>query len=62
MTKKQAISEFRLLVLPIIRSTYEKDGKVDHSARSQAWADFTDGLMKDRQITAYQDRTWSNPY
>lgn len=62
LTKKEVLKDFREYILPGIRKAYEKDGRVDHPARAQAWSNYTDSLMKEGIITAYQDRTWSNPF
>lgn len=62
MTKREALREFRELILPEVRRKYEADGRVDRVARAEAWSNWTDALRKERRITAHQDRTWSNPF
>jgi hypothetical protein len=59
LTKKQALAAFRAEILPLVRAKY---GRHDRIAVSEAWCDYTDALCKDRQITSYQDRTWTNPF
>jgi len=58
-TKREVLAEFREHVLPLVVAKY---GRHDRIAISEAWCDYTDALCKDRRITAYQDRTWVNPF
>jgi GTP cyclohydrolase I len=62
MTKKEALSRFKAEVLPGIRKQYEKDGVVDTPARCEAWNDWTDALMKNKEITPAQYESWDNPF
>jgi hypothetical protein len=59
MTKAQALALFREEILPAVHARY---GRYDRVAVREAWNDYTDGLCKDRQITRYQDQTWTNPF
>lgn len=61
MTKAQAVKLWRAEVLPGVKSRFERAGRPDFCARSQAWNDWTDGLCKDRQITLRQYETWTHP-
>jgi len=61
MTKREALIEFKLYILPLVRQTYEKDGRVDRPARAEAWNNWTDALCKDRRITMKQYETWVGP-
>lgn len=60
MTKKEALSEFKELFLPIIKAQ-EKNG-VDHIMRIEAWSNYTDALCKEGQITSNQYNNWTNPF
>jgi hypothetical protein len=62
VTKREALREFRELILPEVKRKYEADGRVDRIARAEAWSNWTDALCKDGRITPHQDRTWRNPY
>lgn len=59
MTKKQAIQMFRNDVRPMVTKEY---GRGDVVATREAWNNFTDMLCKDRQITAHQYDSWTNPF
>ena len=52
MTKSEALKLFREYDIP----------SRDKVALREAWNNFTDFLCKDRQITAKQYDTWSNPF
>jgi len=59
MTKREAVALFRAEVLPEVVKRYSKD---DKPAICEAWNDWTDGLCKDKQITARQYDTWTHPF
>ena len=59
MNKARALKIFRLYIAPGVR---EKYGRGDSIAMREEWNNWTDDLCKNRSITAYQDRTWSNPF
>ena len=61
MTKTEAIAEYRKYILPEVRRTYERDGRIDGPARAEAWNNFTDALHQDGQITTKQVNTWTHP-
>ena len=52
MTKSEALKLFREYDIP----------SRDKAAIREAWNNFTDSLCKNRQITAKQYDTWSNPF
>ena len=62
MTKKQAMQDFRQMVLPYVREQFETDGKVDIIARREAWNNYTDGLRSGGMISNHQYDTWTNPF
>lgn len=47
MNKRQAVQQFKEDILPIIKNLYEQDGKKDSIARSEAWNNWIDLLVKD---------------
>jgi len=61
MTKREAVIEFKRDILPLVRETYEQDGRVDRPARAEAWNNWTDALCKDKRITPKQYETWGHP-
>jgi len=61
MTKQEAEAEYREQVLPGVRKTYERDGRVDIPARAEAWNNFVDYLHQDRRVTRKQADTWTHP-
>jgi hypothetical protein len=61
MTKREAEAEYKREVLPIVKATYEKDGRKDKPARAEAWSYFTDALCKDGRITLKQYETCGHP-
>ena len=61
ITRKQAIHEFELFVLPAIMDEYEYDGVPDLPARREAWNNWTDGLCRDMIISDWQYENWSQP-
>jgi hypothetical protein len=60
MTKADVLREFNELYPA--KSFRDHRGHVDVIMKREAWSNYTDGLAKDRRITAYQDRTWTNPF
>ncbi len=62
LTKEQALKEFKEHVLPGIRSKYEQDGRVDHTARREDWNNFTDYLREDKRISNWAYENWTNPF
>ena len=62
MTKEEALQYFREYILPVIKETYEQNGKPDIVARREAWNNFTDALCKDGEITPRQYETWTGPF
>lgn len=70
MTYKQAEQEFCKEMLPSLKQQEAqwagggpwKPRMKDFSLRSQAWNDYTDGLMKDRSISRKQYDRWVSPY
>lgn len=61
MTKKEAVRQWREDTLPLVKQAYERDGRPDLPARSEAWNDWTDGLCKDGVISLRQYERWSAP-
>ena len=61
MTKREAEILFREHVLPVVKATFEKDGRIDRPARDEAWNDWTDSLCKSGKITLRQYETWGHP-
>ena len=61
LTRKEILAMFKEEVLPYIKEQYEKDGRVDHIARREAFNNFTDSLFKDGMIT---EKTYNeyNPF
>jgi len=55
MTKREALSLFRIEILPSIPA-------IDKVARRCAWNDYTDALCKNRTITEHQYNNWTNPF
>lgn len=53
MTKREALDMFRQI---------DDSPRGDVVWRREAWNNFTDSLCKDRQITAHQYETWTNPF
>ncbi len=51
LTRKEILAMFKEEVLPYVKEQYEKDGRVDHIARREAFNNFTDSLFKDGMIT-----------
>lgn len=62
MTKNSALAAFRRDVLPHVKETYERDGRVDTPARCEAWNDYVDALQKSGLISQQQASTWTNPF
>lgn len=61
-TKKQVLNSFQTYILPHIRETYERDGRVNTIARREAWNDYMDMMHEEGNITTKQYKTWMNPY
>lgn len=61
MTKKEAELIFKRDILPGVIKEYEKNGRKDMPARSEAWNNWTDSLCKDGQITKWQFNNWTCP-
>jgi hypothetical protein len=59
LTKRQAIANFRELVMPEIIRRY---GRGDVIAQREEWNNYVDALQKDGAVTRYQADTWSNPF
>lgn len=59
LTKAQAIKLFRQEVMPGILAN---GGRGDVVMQREAWSNFTDALCANKEISSYQDRTWSNPF
>lgn len=55
MTKKQALEEFRSVIIPNLEWK-------DPTAVRTAWNDYTDYLCKSGFITGKQYDTWTNPF
>tara|TARA_Y100001937_G_scaffold27795_1_gene40083 strand:- start:1958 stop:2179 length:222 start_codon:yes stop_codon:yes gene_type:complete len=61
ITWEEACERFENEVLPIIQEYYEKDGRIDECARSEAWNNWTDALCKNREISDWQYENWTHP-
>ena len=61
ITWKQAVQRFEELHLPVIKQAFEKDGRIDECARSEAWNNFTDYLCKGNEISDWQYANWTHP-
>jgi len=61
ITRKQAIYQFELFILPAIMNEYERDGVPDLPARREAWNNWTDSLCKDMIISDWQYMNWTQP-
>lgn len=59
MTKRDALAQFRALVMPELLKRY---GRGDVTAQREAWNNYTDALCKDGSITRAQCDTWTNPF
>jgi len=59
MKKKEALKEFKELILPDVVKRY---GNTDLVAMREAWNNWTDVLYKDRRITYRQYETWTSPF
>lgn len=60
VNKSQALASFKAEILPaIVEREYNGPDRV---ARREAWANYTDSLYKDGEITERQYNTWSNPF
>ena len=57
MNKQQALALFKE-----VYAEYLKENRNDVIAKNTAWADFTDALMKDGEITESQYENWMPPY
>ena len=69
MTKSEALKLFReydivpkLKLKKLDACGWPTNPSRDKANRREAWNNFTDFLCKDRQITAKQYDTWSNPF
>lgn len=60
LTKAQALASFRELWEEACVNNPSLRGDV--IAKREEWNNYTDALCKDRQITARQYDTWSNPF
>jgi len=60
MTKKDAKAIFDEFVKPFIPLL--PGGSLDTIWLAEEWNNFTDALMKDKEITAHQYDTWACPY
>ena len=61
MTWKEACEQFETEHLPAIKLAFEKDGRIDECARSEAWNNWTDFLCKNLEISDWQYENWSQP-
>ena len=57
MTKKEATQEFKMYILPRVKSKYGND----KCAIDEAWGIHTDDLCKAGEITQRQYETWMTP-
>ena len=69
MTKSEALKLFReydivpkLKLKKLAAFGWPTNPSRDKVALREAWNNFTDALCKNRQITAKQYDTWSNPF
>ena len=69
MTKSEALKLFREYdIVPELKLKkldafgWPTNPSRDKAALREAWNNFTDSLCKNRQITARQYDTWSNPF
>jgi len=60
MTKRQVLSEFRLLWADSV--SYDPALRSDHVAKREAFNDFVDLLNKQRLVSNDQAHNWSNPF
>ena len=58
LTKREAIRNFRGIILPEVVAQY---GPHDKPAIREAWNDYTDALCKDDIISQRQYETWTYP-
>lgn len=62
LTKKQAEQDFKENILPHIKNIETENGNgKDSIMRSEEWANYTDSLCKDGQISSYNYENWSTP-
>lgn len=50
MTKAEFEQMFRSEILPVVRATYEQDGRKDRPARAEAWNNTVDAYVRDRLL------------
>jgi rubredoxin len=62
------VERFKDEVLPMVRKIYERplgeydrDGRIDTVARSEAWNNWTDSLCKEGVISAHAYENWDQP-
>ena len=60
-TKAETVAAWRQTCLAWVKHEYESDGIPDYPARSESWANYTDMLCKDGQITLKQYESWQSP-
>lgn len=59
MTKKEALTDFKRDIYPLIIKSY---GVKDKVALAEAWNNYTDSLCKEGLITQKQYNNWENPF
>ncbi len=62
LNRAQVIKQFKEDILPVIKSEYEQDGRIDYPARREAWNNYTDALRTDEEITEHAYNTWACPW
>jgi len=62
LTKKQVEQDFKENILPHIKGIEAENGNgKDSIMRSEEWANYTDSLCKDGQISSANYENWSTP-
>jgi hypothetical protein len=61
MTRREALTEFKRTILPLVQARHERNGVIDRPARREAWNNWTDALCKEGRITMKQYETWAAP-
>tara|TARA_Y100000310_G_scaffold252826_1_gene259554 strand:- start:160 stop:399 length:240 start_codon:yes stop_codon:yes gene_type:complete len=66
MTREEAISDFKAMILPSIQADELSRGldtvyNIDEVQRSEAWNNYTDSLRAEHRISDWQYDNWSHP-
>jgi hypothetical protein len=62
LNKAQVVKQFKEDILPLIKSKYEQDRRIDYPARREAWNNYTDALRTDGRISEHAYDNWLCPW